>query len=232
MAIHLNSTNAQILSTIRMNLSYGDVKCFRDIDRPFLLRLSYCVVGGKLGCQERTHGLFYSLLQTEEDSISEVGMISVFEKQSKTTCTQKVVVENNFHFEPASVSERVASVSMSCSHAALVAHYNNGVFSWGHAEDGALGLDQHLISSFDPSVPTPVTSNICQIKEVACGADFSLMLTMEGLVYSCGSGEFGKLGHGNEEDRRLPTKVRAFYENYRPVAGGGVEPPSPRFFGS
>lgn len=153
------------------------------------------------------------LLQTEEDSLSEVGLNSVFDKLTRTTSSEQVLVENNFHFKPAPVSGRVASVSMSCSHAAVVASDNSSVSTWGHGEDGALGLEQNLISNFDPPSPTPVTSINCEIKQVACGGDFTLMLTTGGLVYSCGSGAFGKLGHGNEEDRRLPTLVRTVSEN-------------------
>ena len=169
-----------------------------------------CVLGDKLGC-ERNHGLFYMLLQTEDDSLSEVGLNSVFDEMNKTTSTERLVVKNNFHCKPTPLPGRVSSVSMSCSHAALVGSDNQAsVSTWGHRDKGALGLEQHLISNFDPPLPTPVTSVNCQIKQVACGADLTLMLTMEGLVYSCGSGAFGKLGHGDEGDKALPTLVGFF----------------------
>lgn len=148
------------------------------------------------------------LLQTEDDSLSEVGLNSFFDKMSRTTLSEQLIIQNNFHCQPTPITGRVSSVSMSCSHAALVLSDKEvSVFTWGLGESGALGLEQHLISNFDPPLPTPVTSINCQIKQVACGVDFTLMLSMEGLVYSCGSGAFGKLGHGDEEDKPLPTLV-------------------------
>lgn len=159
---------------------------------------------------ERTDGFFYMLLQSEDDNPSEVGLNSAFAKMSKTNLSEKSVIENNFHFKPTPVSGSVTCMSMSSSHAAVVVSNNKSVSTWGHGKDGALGLEEHLISNFDPPSPTPVTSINCQVKEVSCGADFTLMLTTEGRVYSCGSGAMGKLGHGDETDRPLPTLVSTF----------------------
>ncbi|OQR95198.1 hypothetical protein THRCLA_07992, partial [Thraustotheca clavata] len=44
---------------------------------------------------------------------------------------------------------------------------------------------------------------------VACGWDHSLAITRDGDVYSWGSGSNGKLGHGDEENRGIPTKIMA-----------------------
>lgn len=167
------------------------------------------VLGDKLGL-ERTDGLFYMLFQSEDDDPSEVGLNAVFAKMSKANLSDKTVIENNFRFKPAPVSRSVTCMSMSHSHAAVVVSNSKSVSTWGHGEDGALGLEEHLISNFDPPSPTPVTSIDCQVKEVSCGADFTLMLTTEGRVYSCGSGALGKLGHGDETDRPLPTLVGTF----------------------
>ena len=45
------------------------------------------------------------------------------------------------------------------------------------------------------------------VVHVACGWDHSLAVTAEGLLYTWGAGTNGKLGHGNETDRALPTCV-------------------------
>jgi len=44
---------------------------------------------------------------------------------------------------------------------------------------------------------------------VAVGADHSLVLSEDGVVYSFGEGDFGKLGHGNEERQRTPKAIEA-----------------------
>ena len=170
---------------------------------------SLSVLGDKLG-QERAHGLFYMLLQSEDDTPSEVGLNSVFCKMSGMNFSEERVIENYFRFKPTPVSGSVTCMSMSSSHAAVVNDDNKGVSTWGHGKDGALGLEGHLISNFDPPFPTPVTSINCQVKEVCCGAEFTLMLTNEGQVYSCGSGALGKLGHGDEKNRSLPSLVGYF----------------------
>lgn len=171
--------------------------------------LSLSVLGDKLG-QERAYGMFYMLLQSEDDIPSEVGLNSVFCKVSNVNDSEERVIENNFRFRPAPVSGRVTCMSMSSGHAAVVNDDNKSVSTWGRGEDGALGLEEHLISNFDPPSPVPVTSINCQVKEVCCGAEFTLMLTNEGQVYSCGSGALGKLGHGDEIDRPLPSLVGYF----------------------
>lgn len=148
------------------------------------------------------------MLLSTEDGLSEIGLNSVLDKMCRTTSSEQVVVHNDFHFKPTRFFGKVASFSLSCSHAAIVVNDDNRVSTWGHGENGALGLEQHIIPNFNPCSPTPVPSINCQIKQVACGTDFTLMLTTAGSVYSCGSGAFGKLGHGDKEDKILPTLVR------------------------
>ena len=52
------------------------------------------------------------------------------------------------------------------------------------------------------------------MKQVTCGSAFTLMLTSEGKVFSCGSGALGKLGHGDEMDKSLPTLVGIRYASF------------------
>ncbi|ETW05793.1 hypothetical protein H310_03477 [Aphanomyces invadans] len=46
---------------------------------------------------------------------------------------------------------------------------------------------------------------------VACGWDHSLAVTGDGSVYSWGSGSNGKLGHGDEDNRDIPTKIQGLH---------------------
>jgi alpha-tubulin suppressor-like RCC1 family protein len=47
------------------------------------------------------------------------------------------------------------------------------------------------------------------IVHIACGWDHSLAVSTEGLLYTWGAGTNGKLGHGDESDRAIPTCVEA-----------------------
>lgn len=40
-----------------------------------------------------------------------------------------------------------------------------------------------------------------------CGEDFTAFLTLDGGVFTCGSGRYGQLGHGDNKDEMLPRKV-------------------------
>jgi len=42
---------------------------------------------------------------------------------------------------------------------------------------------------------------------VACGDEFSVFLTNEGGVFTCGAGAYGQLGHGFSSNEMLPRMV-------------------------
>ena len=46
-----------------------------------------------------------------------------------------------------------------------------------------------------------------KIKGVSCGNNFTLLWTTEGEAFSWGCGRHGVLGHGDSEDRLVPTKI-------------------------
>merc|ERR1712185_849122 len=60
------------------------------------------------------------------------------------------------------------------------------------------------------AVPGPVAFPIGvqgTVLEIACGNEHVLARTSAGAVYTWGSGELGRLGHGDEDDRPLPERV-------------------------
>ena len=42
---------------------------------------------------------------------------------------------------------------------------------------------------------------------VACRDEYTVLLTAVGSVFTCGDGEHGKLGHGNETHKLVQTQV-------------------------
>jgi alpha-tubulin suppressor-like RCC1 family protein len=84
---------------------------------------------------------------------------------------------------------------------------NGSLYMWGKGQDGRLGLDKSLITTGFVTVPTQVplpTSNDstqCSVAMVACGDTFSLLLTTDGKVLSCGTGEHGQLGLGPDSQQ-------------------------------
>ena len=99
----------------------------------------------------------------------------------------------------------VIAVSAGTFHS-LAITANGAVWSWGHGGQLALGhggVHQQLlpkkIEAFDGQ----------RVVAVSTGARHSLAITANGAVWSWGDGNFGKLGHGDEQRRQLPKKVEA-----------------------
>ena len=70
------------------------------------------------------------------------------------------------------------------------------VFMCGNNECGQLGLG--VIDYQNPLVHTPVMLEAFRdcAKEVACGELHTIILSLSGLVYSCGDNGLGQLGDG------------------------------------
>ncbi|XP_039277120.1 probable E3 ubiquitin-protein ligase HERC4 isoform X2 [Nilaparvata lugens] len=81
---------------------------------------------------------------------------------------------------------------------------SGAVFGWGKNCFGQLGLN----SDQNQSVPTNLkTLRSIRVKYIACGEDFSVFLTQDGGVFTCGAGQYGQLGHGSLSNEILPRKV-------------------------
>ncbi|ETN64680.1 hect E3 ubiquitin ligase [Anopheles darlingi] len=79
------------------------------------------------------------------------------------------------------------------------------VFSWGNGEGGRLGHGD--TSSKD--IPTRIVALAeRQVTGVFCGSSYSAAITAAGELYTWGRGTYGRLGHGNSEDKHLPTIVQ------------------------
>lgn len=73
--------------------------------------------------------------------------------------------------------------------------------SWGQATDGQLGLggidDDRILC------PREVTSlSKCIIKDISCGSKHTVIVSKDGVVYTCGNNDAGQLGH--EKSRKKP----------------------------
>jgi NIMA (never in mitosis gene a)-related kinase 9 len=109
------------------------------------------------------------------------------------------------------------------------------LFSFGSDYMGCLGLggnrDEDGESLFDASndnendeslsnnsVYTPVRISFfydrgLKIKKIACGDNHVIALTTDNQIFTWGCGEYGRLGHGDEENSSVPKKIN-FRFNY------------------
>lgn len=78
------------------------------------------------------------------------------------------------------------------------------MFGWGKNSFGQLGINDMHSKAF----PTQLkTLRSIGVRYIACGDDFSVFLTQDGGVFTCGAGMFGQLGHGGSSNEILPRMV-------------------------
>ncbi|CAH2991766.1 unnamed protein product [Chilo suppressalis] len=81
---------------------------------------------------------------------------------------------------------------------------SGAVFGWGKNTHGQLGL-QHKDNRCYPSHLKSLRDvRVCYI---TCGEDFTVFLTLDGGVFTCGNGDYGQTGHGTTRDELFPRKV-------------------------
>ncbi|CAH0559582.1 unnamed protein product [Brassicogethes aeneus] len=86
----------------------------------------------------------------------------------------------------------------------LVISKSGAVFGWGKNTKGQLGINDVENKKFPQQLRT--LRNI-RVRFIACGEEFSMFLTSDGGVFTCGSGMYGQLGHGTKTNEILPRQV-------------------------
>ena len=102
--------------------------------------------------------------------------------------------------------ERIKSISCGLWHALALSQTGN-VYCWGSNYMGQLGLNHTNDEYYPKLVRMP---NRVPVKQIACGRDFSLLLTYDGTIYSFGSNKQGQLGLNNikeVQNKILPTLI-------------------------
>ena len=96
-------------------------------------------------------------------------------------------------------------ISCGIWHGAAVTKSRN-VCTWGYGKThGVLGTGQEAPPFAQPTLLSgPFTD---KVKGVACGNNFTLLWTTEGVAYSWGCGRYGALGQGDTQDRLVPTQI-------------------------
>ena len=121
---------------------------------------------------------------------------------------------------------RIVQASASEGHALCVAE-DGRAFAWGRNGQHQCGLG--LASSDGRNrmhawglyidVPRPVPLEV-RVRQVSAGRSHSLFVCAGGALYSCGCGEAGRLGHGDEGDRTAPCRVETLPAGVSYAAAG------------
>ncbi|XP_071725884.1 ultraviolet-B receptor UVR8 [Rutidosis leptorrhynchoides] len=100
----------------------------------------------------------------------------------------------------------VTHVSASHNHAAFVTQ-SGEVFTCGDNSSFCCGHSDTNRPIFKPRLVEALKEVTC--KKVATGVSFTVFLTIEGQVYTCGTNTNGQLGHGDTLDRPTPKLVES-----------------------
>ncbi|XP_050218366.1 ultraviolet-B receptor UVR8 isoform X2 [Mercurialis annua] len=101
---------------------------------------------------------------------------------------------------------RVVQVSASQNHAAFVLE-SGEVFTCGDNSSFCCGHRDTTRPIFRPRFVEALKGVPC--KQVAAGLNFTVFLTRQGQVYSCGTNTHGQLGHGDTVDQPTPKLIEA-----------------------
>ncbi len=79
------------------------------------------------------------------------------------------------------------------------------VYFCGATAHGACGVDNKSAPLHIPQLLTTLLEE--QVEQVSCGWRHTAIVSTEGNAYSCGDGEHGKLGHGDDLPRATPERI-------------------------
>lgn len=97
----------------------------------------------------------------------------------------------------------IAFIACGSNHSFAVSK-SGAVFGWGKNTCGQLGLTDFINRKYPGQLKS---LRSIRVKFIACGEDFSVFLTSDGGVFTCGAGMHGQLGHGSLSNECLPRKV-------------------------
>lgn len=102
-------------------------------------------------------------------------------------------------------SRKIRDIACGSSHSAAISS-SGELFTWGLGEYGRLGHGDN-VTQLKPKLIKALLGH--RIIQVACGSRDAqtLALSDEGMVFSWGDGDFGKLGRGGSEGCNVPQNI-------------------------
>jgi len=134
--------------------------------------------------------------------------------------TNKVNVPTRIEF-PAWSSDTIVKLASGWEHSLAVSR-SGAVYSWGAGYEGTRPVCGHgsVQKEVRPRIIEALTS--LHVVEVSAGWDHSFVITIDGELYSWGSGSSGALGHGTTGSELVPRRIcgELLFERCVSVAGG------------
>ncbi|RWR92075.1 ultraviolet-B receptor UVR8 [Cinnamomum micranthum f. kanehirae] len=160
------------------------------------------IVETSAGNMQITTGKYHTLLINDNSAYSCGSSLCGVLGHGPVTTQREALTRVNFPSKSC-----VVHLSASHNHAAFVMQ-SGEVFTCGDNSSFCCGLGELRRTIFKPTLVEALKGIPC--KQVATGLNFTVILTREGHVYTCGTNSHGQLGHGDTLDRSIPKFVQPF----------------------
>jgi alpha-tubulin suppressor-like RCC1 family protein len=97
------------------------------------------------------------------------------------------------------------AVACGDAHTAAVTE-DGGLWAWGAGDKGQLGLTS-LEHRAEPTFLGGLEKFATRFVMLVSGLFHSVALAADGAVWTWGTGHYGRLGHGDEQNRSTPTRL-------------------------
>jgi len=111
------------------------------------------------------------------------------------------------YFHKLSLPTRGTVRKISCGDSHCLVLCGTSCFSYGSNAFGELGIGTR--SEYSNALQSVHLSPNLPVYDIAAGNNYSALVTQSGHVYTFGNGAYFKLGHGDDENRLVPTRVVA-----------------------
>jgi alpha-tubulin suppressor-like RCC1 family protein len=133
------------------------------------------------------------------------GQLGLGDKVTRHTFTEVV------QFEDASqLPTNTVKVSTGKSHSIILTS-NGNIYGAGANNFGQLGLGDGIKNSQDCTIFKRLS--LTYVRDIACGAEFTLVCNTDGALYSFGHPEYGQLGHGSD-GKYIKEGARGMQHNF------------------
>ncbi|ELU01326.1 hypothetical protein CAPTEDRAFT_215877 [Capitella teleta] len=108
-------------------------------------------------------------------------------------------------FDATHLVKKISSSKGSDGHT-LALTVEGALFSWGDGDYGKLGHGNISTQKYPKLIQGPLAGKV--VKCICAGYRHSAAVTEDGQLYTWGEGDFGRLGHGDNSGRNVPTLVK------------------------
>jgi len=118
-------------------------------------------------------------------------------------------IRNGNNDLPGFDGEQVVMVAAGRNHSACVTE-EGSLWTWGNSDNGRLGTVTSFGMDNSRLRPDRLGQELfgnSRARMVACGENFTMLLTTDGHIWNCGLGSRGQLGHGDHGSRSNLTRI-------------------------